>query len=165
MKTWLRRAVVSMHAVLILLALPIGYRRRSLPDLLRRLERQRTLCDLPAAQVAGIVRRLSTLRIFRNRLFPRVCLRRALTSFALLSGGPSSPRFVIGVRPASEGVNAHSWIEIDGHPLQELRPLETFRIVYSYPGKSVQGLPNSDDDPMIARVLDGLGRPGSDESP
>lgn len=165
MKTWLRRTVVSMHAFLILLVLPIAYRRRSLPELLGRLERQRTLCDLPAAQAAGIVRRLSTLRVFRNRLFPRVCLRRALTTFALLSGGPSSPVFVIGVRPAPEGVNAHSWIEIDGQPLQEMRPLETFRVVYSYPGKSAPGLPDSDEDAVIARALDRLRRPQSDELP
>jgi len=154
-----RFLIVATQAFVILLALPIGYRRRALPELLQRLERTRSLCELPPEQMARIVRRIATLRLFRNRLFPRVCLRRALTGFALLSGRRWRPTFVIGVRTTPAGLNAHSWITLDGCPLGEQRSVDDFRIVYTYPGEVLPGGGSAHQDTQLLAALNGLKTP------
>ena len=159
MATRLRFLITAFQAFVILLALPIGYRNRPLPDLLQRLERHRSLCALPPEQVARIVRRIANLRIFRNRWFPRVCLRRALTGFALLSGRRWRPTFVIGVRAKSDGLNAHSWLTLDGRPLGEQRSVDDFRIVYTYPGEASPGRANADEETELLDALNGLKTP------
>jgi len=133
MATRLRVLVLSLQSFLVLLTLPVGYRRRSVPDLLKELAHRRTLCELPPVEVARIVRRISSMRIFRNRLFPRACLRRALTCFAMLSGDRTDASFVVGVQTAPNGISAHSWVSIDGQPLGERRSVDDFRVIYTYP--------------------------------
>ena len=156
MATRLRFLITAFQVFVILLALPIGYRNRSLPELLQRLERTRGLCELPPEQVARIVRRIATLAVFRNRLFPRVCLRRALTGFAMLSGGRCPPTFVIGVRTTPDGINAHSWLNLEGCPLAERRSVDDFRIVYTYPGEVSPRLGSPEQDTQLLEALNGL---------
>jgi len=156
MATRWRFLITALQASVILLALPIGYRKRSLPELLERLERTRSLCELPPEQVARIVRRIANLSLFRKRWFPRVCLRRALTGFALLSGRRWRPTFVIGVRTTPDGINAHSWLNLEGCPLAERRSVDDFRIVYTYPGEVSPRLGSPEQDTQLLEALNGL---------
>lgn len=151
--TRLRFIATAAQAFVILLALPIGYRRRSLPDLLRRLESSRFPCPLSPAQIARIVRRVAIMRVFRTRVFPRACLRRALTSFAILSGRCPSSTFVIGVQVTPDGIGAHSWVTVDGQPVDERRSVDDFRIVYTYPGQSPPASTSSDVDAQLLEAI------------
>ena len=154
--TRLRILFTAWRAFLILLSLPIAYRRRSLSELLVRLEKRRSCDSLPADKVARIVRRIASLRLFRMRFFPRICLRRALTGFALLSGGRWDPVFVIGVSSTHDGISAHSWIELSGSPLEERRSVEAFSVIYTYPVNVTPGDPDPAQAGLLTAALDGL---------
>lgn len=152
----LQTLLTACHAFLILLSLPIAYRQQSLAELLLRLEERRSCDTLPPDRVARIVRRIASLRLFRTRFFPRICLRRALTTFALLSGGRRDPVFVIGVHATPDGLSAHSWIEIDGAPLEERKSVDAFSVIYTYPGNVTQGASDPGQKSLLTAALDGL---------
>jgi Transglutaminase-like superfamily len=80
-----------------------------------------------------MVVQLCHLRLFRSPLFPRACLRQALTLYAVLTrlGYPMQVHF--GVQKAGENLHGHSWVTVQGTPVAEQTQTELFPIVYSYP--------------------------------
>lgn len=152
----LQTLLTACRAFLVLLSLPIAYRQQSLAELLLRLEKSRSCDTLPPDRVARIIGRIASLRLFRTRFFPRICLRRALTGFALLSGGRWNPVFVIGVHSTHGGLSAHSWIEIDGAPLEERKSVEAFSVIYTYPGSAAHGTADAGHDSLLKETLDGF---------
>jgi hypothetical protein len=65
--------------------------------------------------------------------FPRACLRQALTLYYVFTrlGYPVTLHF--GVAKVGEALDGHSWVTVAGQPVAERRPLEPWRIVYTYP--------------------------------
>ncbi len=121
-----------------LCGLPVRLRRSPLPCLLDRLtpvaEKQPfPISALDLQRFVRLVVRISHLRLFRNRLFPRACLRQSLALYYALSrtGYPVVIHF--GVCKEEELLQGHSWVTVSGTPVAEPTSLDVFHVVYSYP--------------------------------
>ena len=111
-------------------------RIHTIPILLKRLARsekhvRKTPMELREA--IGIVTRVCNLRVFRSRIFPKLCLRQSLTLYRTLNqmGYPVEIHF--GVRKDDKNFQGHSWVTIHGEPVADTARSEIFKVVYSYP--------------------------------
>jgi transglutaminase superfamily protein len=127
-------AQVSMR----LCCVSILLRFRTLPELLEQLTTrvgQRGRRTRPTLDRAvQIVVRVCHFRLFRGPLFPRPCLRQALTLYDMLTylGYPVTIHF--GILKTGNQLSGHSWVTLDGKPIAENGdPGASHRIVYSYP--------------------------------
>ncbi len=125
---------------LFLCSLPLRLRGQALPILLERLApaRGRSIRggSLEPGRVVQIVRRVSGLGVFGLPVFPKLCLRRSLALFRLLSrmGYPVEIHF--GVRKDGGNLGGHSWVTLHGNALGERDPADDFRTIYSRAGTS-----------------------------
>jgi hypothetical protein len=142
-----------------LVALPLRLRHHSLPNLLARLtpaargRRSRSPHELDRA--VRVVVKICQRRCFRLSIFPRACLRQALTLYYILSrlGHPVTIHF--GVHKAGDVLHGHSWITVDGLPVMESLPPGIFRQVYSYASVLACGLRADQDDGREGRIIEG----------
>jgi len=124
---------------------PILIRICSLPRLLQFLTpvrgRQIRSNPLEMDQAVRIVIWVSHLRVFRLPIFPRLCLRQSLGLYRTLIrlGYPVEIHF--GVHKNVKELRGHCWVTVQGKPVAERTPTETFKPVYSY--SSVQFRSNS----------------------
>lgn len=56
----------------------------------------------------------------RRGPFEATCLRQSLLVYGLLRRRGLSPELKLGVHVGRTGVDAHAWVELDGHPLEAL---------------------------------------------
>ena len=123
-----------------LCVLPVLLRLHTLPVLLHRLTpvrgQRKSKSPLELNQAVRVVVRLCQLPLFRWRVFPRACLRQALTLYRVLirMGYPVAIHF--GVQKDEQVLHGHSWVTIGGKPVAERTRTEIFTIVYSYPSAS-----------------------------
>jgi hypothetical protein len=126
-----------------LCGLPLLLRLYSLPTLLHRLTPAGGHWTRPAPvemeRIVRLVVRLCHLRLFRLPLFPRTCLRQALTLYVVLTrlGYPVQIHF--GVQKTGETLHGHSWVTVQGQPVAERLQPTCFSIVYSYPPVAAPG--------------------------
>jgi hypothetical protein len=131
---FLSKALLASDLLLWLFWLPVTLRIHTLPILLERVARnKRHKRKMPLKDTAGIVMRISNLRPFRSRIFPKRCLRQSLTLYRTLSqmGYPVEIHF--GIHKDGGHLQGHSWVTIQGRPVAEGSGMETFRSVYSHP--------------------------------
>lgn len=145
-------------------ALPLLFRRGTLPSLLRRLDgyAQGGGQDADAMEVAAS-------RLMRPlRFWPTTCLWRALGGYAALRAAGADARFLIGVRPKAGGggeVEAHAWLERGGKPsLGAPRPEDGYRIAFAWPADpgTLRPLPrmaglHPSEDAILTELGDGTG--------
>jgi hypothetical protein len=118
----LARARLLVVVVALLVRVEIGLRHRPLPDLCRRLGigLGGAVPDRAAGEVPDrewLARRVRAVdRVMRHWPPGDTCLRRCLVLGRLLRR--TSPTLVLGVRRVEgSSVEAHSWLEIGGRPV------------------------------------------------
>lgn len=120
--------------------LPVLLRIYTLSELLQRLThvrvRRRRATTLEMEDVVRIVVRVSNLRPFRWRIFPRSCLRQSLTLHRTLTRLGYRSEIHFGVQKQSATLLGHSWVTIDGRPVAATTQRDAFDVVYSYPSRS-----------------------------
>jgi hypothetical protein len=81
--------------------------------------------------VVRVTRWMCRQRLFRSRLFPRTCLRQALTLYAVLGrlGYPVAIHF--GVAKDGDLLQAHSWVTVHGQPVGEPEVVERWQVIYT----------------------------------
>jgi len=133
----MRERWLAVWVGLWLCTLPIRLRVYALPVLLQRLScgrgrgRRRSLLEME--QAVRLVVRICQLRFFRCRLFPRGCLRRALTLYYVLTRLGYPARIHIGVRKRGGRLEGHSWVTLEGKAVADRTPPAAFRAIYSFP--------------------------------
>jgi hypothetical protein len=133
---FLSKALLALDLVLWLFWLPVMLRIHAIPTLLKRLARsgkhiRKTPMELRDAVV--VVMRLSNLRLFQSRFFPKLCLRQSLALYRTLSQMGYSVEIHFGVIKDSKNFYGHSWVTMRGEPVADTARSEIFRVVYSYP--------------------------------
>ena len=133
---FLFKAVLALDVVLWLFSLPALLRVHTMPTLLERLaggkkEKARPAVNLNDA--VEIVTRISNLRPFRARSFPKLCLRQSLALYRTLTqmGYPIEIHF--GVRKDDKTLSGHSWVTLRGEAVADTGQSGVFKAVYSYP--------------------------------
>lgn len=135
--------------------LPILFRIYTLSALLRRLtpasgrEKKDTALELEDA--VQIVVRICNLRLFRSRMFPRLCLRQSLTLYRTLTrlGYPCEIHF--GIQKERTDLFGHSWVTMRGRSVADTAHGDMYKVVYSYAS-----------DPLLeCRDESGIERPGN----
>ena len=132
---FLFKAVLALDVVLWLFSLPALLHVHTMPTLLERLtvgkkEKARPAVNLNDA--VGVVTRISNLRPFRSRVFPKLCLRQSLALYRTLTqmGYPVEIHF--GVRKDDKTLSGHSWVTLGGGAVADTAPSALFKPVYSY---------------------------------
>jgi hypothetical protein len=60
--------------------------------------------------------------------FPDNCLERSLVTYRFLALSGADPRLVLGMKRDETGLTGHTWVTVDGVPVQDPRAwIETFR--------------------------------------
>ena len=133
----LSRYWLAVRAGVCLCMLPLLLRVFSLRVLLEHLASKNEVKTYrPPSDLQDTIRvvvRLCQLRAFRTRLFPRTCLRQSIVLFRLLGRLGYPVRIHFGVRKQGVQLKGHSWVTLNGEPLAERIPLQSFAAVYSYP--------------------------------
>ena len=133
---FLAKAVLGSELLLWLFWLPVRLRIQTIPILLKRLalsEAHVKKAPIELREAIGIVTRVCNLRVFRSRVFPKLCLRQPLTLYQTLNrmGYPVEIHF--GVRKDDKNLQGHSWVTMRGEPMADTAPDGQFKVVYSYP--------------------------------
>lgn len=139
----------AAHVCVRLCWVSILLRVRTLPELLEQLtlrERHRDRRTRPTLDRAvQIIVRVCHLRLFRGRLFPRTCLRQALTLYDMLTYLGYAVTIHFGITKCGEQLRGHSWVTLEGKPIAENgNPGASHQILYSYPSSqpgSAQDVP------------------------
>ena len=133
---FLFKASLAFDVVFWLFSLPALLRVHTIPSLLKRVTAGKTEQGVPAANLndaVGIVTRICNLRLFRTRVFPKLCLRQSLALYRTLKqmGYPVEIHF--GVRKEDKTLSGHCWVTLGGEALADTAPNGIFKAVYSYP--------------------------------
>jgi hypothetical protein len=131
----LRRWWLGVRVALWLCVLPLRLRRRGVTALLRADLHHGglTASGVDVGPTVRTVLRVCRLRLFSTRVFPRACLREALTLFHVLRDMGHPAEFHIGVRKDGEALAAHSWVTLGGERVVRQTSDPAFRTLYSYP--------------------------------
>ena len=132
----LSKATLAANLVLWLCCLPVMLRIQTIPTLLGRLggsEKQKKKAPMEVKAAVRVVTRVSNLRPFRSRFFPKRCLRQSLLLYRTLCrmGYPVEIHF--GARKDGEDLHGHSWVTLHGKPVADTARNEIFKVLYSYP--------------------------------
>jgi hypothetical protein len=140
LRWWARRLTQlwwAVRATCWLCRVPILLRRRPLSIPLAHLtpaqRRRQGRHPLALDDAVRLVMRLCRLRLFRGPVFPRTCLRQALTLYYVLTQLGYAVEIHFGIRKERDVLYGHSWVTIQGHPIAESRRTAEFMVVYSYP--------------------------------
>jgi transglutaminase superfamily protein len=130
------KVVLASDVVLWLFRLPVLLRIHPIPVLFERLARSEDrgiVTRMNLDNAVGIVTRVSNLRLFRSRFFPKHCLRQSLALYRTLSrmGYPVEIHF--GAMKDETGFQGHSWVTLEGEAVADTARSGTFKVVYSYP--------------------------------
>ncbi len=127
---------LALQVVIWLHWLAVMLKFRSLPALLESLSREQRWAR-PAAverdRAIRIVTRVCRVKLFRFSLFPRACLRRSLALYYVLNQMGYPVEIRLGVHKQDGAFHGHSWVTINGEPIDDKTPLEAFRVVYRFP--------------------------------
>jgi len=128
----------AAHVCVRLCRVSILLRFRTLPELLEQLaprEGHRDRKTHPTLDRAvQIIVRVCYLRLFRGRLFPRTCLRQALTLYDMLTYLGYAVTIYFGILKIGEQLRGHSWVTVEGASIAENGDSgASHRVVYSYP--------------------------------
>lgn len=128
-----REVATSLHAALLMVGVELAVRRVSLPHLCRRLGIRLVPADhapppgAPPPELPETARRRlrCTWRVAGRWPFSDgPCLRRALVGGHLIRR--LRPVLRLGVTGGRGTLRAHAWLEVDGHPLEEVEHLLAF---------------------------------------
>jgi len=133
---FLAKAVLGSDLLLWLFCLPVMLRMHTVPILLERLARsEKRVRKMPIELrgAVGIVTWVCNLRMFRSRLFPKLCLRQSLVLYRTLSqmGYPVEIHF--GALKEGDDLHGHSWVTVEGKPVADTAQSNIFKVVYTYP--------------------------------
>jgi hypothetical protein len=133
---FLFKAGLTLDVLFWLLSLPALLRVHTIPTLLKRLTAGKEEQAHPAANLndaVGIVTRICNLRLFRARVFPKLCLRQSLALYRTLTqmGYPVEIHF--GVRKDDKTLLGHSWVTLRGEVVADTAQTGIFKAVYTYP--------------------------------
>lgn len=112
----------GVRALALRLRLAVMMRRRSLPDLLKALTPSSLQTNRNGkAPLSAIKKSLSDAEnlIAHVPLAPDTCLYRALSRYAILRSAGHPARFVMGIKPDSDEIAGHAWVELSGEPFDE----------------------------------------------
>jgi len=132
---FLSKAMLALDIVLWFLWLLVMLRIHSIPMLLKGLARKnrRREASMRLGDVIGIVTHISSLRLFRSRFFPKLCLRQSLALYRTLTQMGYPVKIHFGARKDGEDLHGHSWVTLHGEPVADTAPNEIFKVLYSYP--------------------------------
>jgi len=130
------KAVLGSDLLLWLFWLPVMLRIQTIPMLLKRLARSEAHLEktpMELREAIGIVTRVCNLRVFRSRIFPKLCLRQSLTLYRTLNqmGYPVEIHF--GVKKDDKNFQGHCWVTMRGESVADTAADGHFKVVYSYP--------------------------------
>ena len=148
---FLSKALLALELFLWLCCLPVLLHLRSISRLLQGLAygaQHKTTLSMQPKDVVAIVTRMSELRLFRSRFFPKRCLRQSLALYRTLCrmGYPVEIHF--GAVKNGEDLRGHSWVTLEGASVADTANSELFRVVYTYP-------PKCSDSLSVAPSMDG----------
>jgi hypothetical protein len=131
----LAKTTLALDLVRWLCWLPLALRIYPVPALLKRLSGQmnyksKPLLELPAA--VEIVTRISHLRPFRSRIFPKQCLRQSLVLYRTLTRMGYPVEIYFGVMKDETSFRGHSWVTVEGKAVADTARGEIFNVIYSY---------------------------------
>lgn len=131
----LPKAALALDLFLWLCWLPVALRIYGVPTLLERFSpgtRHKVKMEMELPMMIEIATRICHLRPFRSRIFPKPCLRQSLALFRTLSrmGYPAAMHF--GISKEGPNFRGHSWVTMNGDPVADTAPYETFSPIYSY---------------------------------
>jgi hypothetical protein len=79
------------------------------------------------------------------RRFPDNCLERSLVTYRFLALSGADPRLVLGMKRDNTGLTGHTWVTVDGVPVQDPPAwIEGFRRLVEF-GPDGSPLPDSED--------------------
>jgi hypothetical protein len=130
--------------------LPIALRIHSLPALLQRLrpahDESQKRNSIKLERAVEIVARVCRMRLFELRLFPRACLRQSLALYHVLPRMGYPVEIHLGVEKKSGKFFAHSWVTLEGKRVADRTRPGVFKVLYSYPRKSILDLKKNGGD-------------------
>jgi Transglutaminase-like superfamily len=133
---FLSKALLALDLVLWLFWLPVRLHIHAIPMLLKvlaRSEKHTKNTSMDLRDVVDIVMRISNLRLFHSRIFPKLCLRQSLALYRTLSQMGYPIKIHFGVMKDSKNLHGHSWVTLQDEPIADTARNEFFRVVYSYP--------------------------------
>lgn len=133
---FLSKALLALDLVLWLIWLPVMLRIHAIPMLFKRLARSKNHIGnrpIELRDAVDIVKRISNLRPFRSRIFPRRCLRQSLALYRTLCQMGYAVEIHFGVMKDGRNFQGHSWVTMQGEHVADTARSDIFKIVYSYP--------------------------------
>ncbi len=124
-----RRPALALEAIALLYRARWLLRTRALDDAVRSMVPP--LAPVRAAdRVQRDIEHVTTLALTRFRPTRTTCMVRALVRCAMLRTRGFPAAWVMGIRPGTDDLEGHAWIELDGVPIMEDEPphfTRTFR--------------------------------------
>lgn len=138
-KNPLRKAWLAARVAGLMCLLPILVRIYTLPALLQRLTPNHPTVrrNKQIEEIVGVIFRVCRFRFFQLIIIPRPCLRQSLALYHVLKRMGYPAEFHLGVRKDAGDLIAHSWVTFEGEPIAEGAGTGVFKLVYSYPPKSI----------------------------
>ncbi len=132
---YLSKAALALNVLLWLLWLPFMLRIYTVPVLLKHLDRRKQRKDqalINLNEAVGVIARVCSLKLFRSRIFPKLCLRQSLALYRTLTrmGYPVVIHF--GALKDEKGLQGHSWVTVEGKPVADTARSGLFKTVYSH---------------------------------
>lgn len=134
-KGLLSKAILTLDLVLWLLWVPLILRIHTVPTLFKRLthaDKPNNEMPIELEDAVGIVTRICNLRVFRARIFPKLCLRQSLALYRTLSRMGYPVQIHFGVNNDENGFHGHSWVTVEGEPVADTARSGIFKVIYSY---------------------------------
>jgi hypothetical protein len=127
---------IAVLVSLGLCSLTLQLRARGLPDVMAEIDRRGARWKdetLPDARIVAIAKRVCRCRVFQLPVFPRECLREAVTLYYVLSRLGRPVRLHVGVRRHAGRFLAHSWVTTAADACVPDIEARAFGILYSHP--------------------------------
>lgn len=131
----LRAPLVDARIITLRSVLPPLMAERSLSELLELLSAPgRRMWPATDAELDAVERTVERYLDPKGTL-ATTCLYRSLVRYVLLRELGLDVSFVMGVRPSSEDLVGHAWLELDGRVLRETLK-EPYVVTFSYPRRA-----------------------------
>lgn len=128
------------------LAMPILKRALPLPALTRLMWSSRSGGPQGPAREQAIAKAAWWASRVQAWRFPNNCLERSLVTYRFLALAGADPRLVLGMKRGETGLMGHTWVTVDGVPVQD-QPgwIDQFRRLVEF---GPDGIPIGRDDEM-----------------
>jgi hypothetical protein len=129
LRTDLRAAALHLKIIIFLLALPVLLRVSSVRRTVRLLTPHSPPARCAQGQIEHVVAAVDHIYLRRPLRHYGPCLRRSLTLYYFLRRRGYPVRLALGACPSPNGLVAHAWLTLDGHPVFEPNSVERYAVM------------------------------------